>query len=70
MRRYIFVAIVLFAFVVPLTVLALTEGLYETTWDSRTVKNGKHVLEFIATDWAGNVSTSTVHVTVRNKGKR
>ena len=40
---------------------------YTTTWDSRTVANGVHALTAIASDGAGNTTTSTtVSVTVNN----
>jgi hypothetical protein len=39
---------------------------YSKSWNTATVPNGRHVVTFRALDWAGNVTTRTITVTVIN----
>lgn len=46
-----------------------TSAPYSTTWDSTTVSNGTHTITAVASDAAGNTTTSSsVSVTVNNTG--
>ena len=44
-----------------------TTSPYSASWNTSTVTNGAHTVKAVASDAAGNITTSTVNVTVDNK---